>query len=40
MIIVRFPQYQLRNNCIDEKILVMKINRLENVNKLSLGGFR
>lgn len=40
MIIVRSPQYQLRNNCIDEKILVMKINRLENVNKLSLGGFR
>lgn len=40
MIIMRSLQYHLRNNCINEKILVMRINRLRKVNKLSLGGIR
>ncbi len=40
MIIMRSLMYHLRNNCINEKILVMRINRLDKVNKLFLGGLR
>jgi len=40
MIIMRSRQYHLRNNCINEKILIMRINRLDKVNELSLGGFK